>query len=76
MVRINREAGWVNFKKGRDGIVKHGNCGLLKKAEFALAAARQAHVHRVILDEKVTTEYEKNRIALKDVFEVVRVCGH
>ena len=31
MVWINREAGWVNFKKGRDGIVKHGDCGLHKR---------------------------------------------
>ena len=73
MVWINREAEWVNFKKGRDGIVKHGDCGLHKRAEFALAAARQAHVHRVILVERIATEYEQNRIALKAVFEVVRV---
>ena len=31
MVWINREAGWVNFKKGRGGIVKHGDCGLHKR---------------------------------------------
>ena len=28
----------------------------------------------MILDERVATEYEQNRIALKAVFEVVRVC--
>ena len=76
MLWINREAGWADFKKGRDGILKHGGSGIHKRGEYALNAVKQAHIHRVILDERVANDYEQNRIGLEAVFEVVRVCRH
>ena len=40
MLWINREAGWADFKKGRDGILKHGSSDIHKRGEYALNAVK------------------------------------
>ena len=70
----NKDAGFDNIKKGREGIRKHADSAIHRSSESVLNTSRNLSAHRILADKSVKEEFSANKSGLKAIFENVRFC--
>ena len=61
----NKDDGFDNIKKGRDGIRKHADSAIHRSSESVLNTSRNLSAHRILADKSVKEEFSANRSGLK-----------